>query len=52
MALGSVTAPLAKFFPFAIGPLADQFCPGNVIWILPSGPIALIIGIPRRSQTK
>jgi FSR family fosmidomycin resistance protein-like MFS transporter len=50
MALGSVTAPLAKFFPFLIGLLADQFGLGNVIWILLLGPIALIIGLPRRKR--
>ncbi len=50
MALGSVTAPLAKFFPFLIGLLADQFGLGNVIWILLLGPVALIIGLPRHNQ--
>jgi len=49
MAIGSVTAPLAKFFPFLIGFLADQFGLQTAMWILILGPIALIIGLPRRS---
>ena len=48
MAIGSVTAPLAKFFPFLIGFLADQFGLQNAMWILILGPFALLIGLPRR----
>jgi FSR family fosmidomycin resistance protein-like MFS transporter len=47
MAIGSVTAPLAKFFPFLIGLLADRFGLQTAMWILLLGPIALIIGLPR-----
>lgn len=47
MAIGSVTAPLAKFFPFIIGFLADQFGLQTAMWILLFGPIALLIGLPR-----
>jgi FSR family fosmidomycin resistance protein-like MFS transporter len=49
MAIGSVTAPLAKFFPFIIGFLADQFGLQTAMWILILGPIALLIGLPRNS---
>ena len=49
MAIGSVTAPLAKFFPFLIGLLADQFGLQTAMWILILGPIALLIGLPRIS---
>jgi MFS transporter, FSR family, fosmidomycin resistance protein len=49
MAIGSVTAPLAKFFPFIIGFLADQFGLQTAMWILILGPIALLIGLPRRA---
>lgn len=49
MAIGSVTAPLAKFFPFLIGFLADQFGLQTAMWILLLGPIALLIGLPRQS---
>jgi len=48
MAIGSVTAPLAKFFPFLIGLLADRFGLHNAMWILLLGPLALLIGLPRR----
>ncbi len=48
MAIGSVTAPLAKLLPFLVGLLADQFGLGVAIWLLCLGPIALIIGLPRR----
>jgi FSR family fosmidomycin resistance protein-like MFS transporter len=47
MAIGSVTAPLAKFFPFLIGFLADQFGLQSAMWILTLGPIALLIGLAR-----
>ena len=49
MALGSVTAPLAKFFPFLIGFLADRFGLQTSMWILLLGPIALLIGLPRNN---
>ena len=50
MAIGSVTAPFAKFFPFLIGFLADQFGLQTAMWILLLGPIALLIGLPRQSN--
>jgi FSR family fosmidomycin resistance protein-like MFS transporter len=52
MAIGSVTAPLTKLFPFLIGFLADQFGLQTAMWILILGPIALLIGLPRfRNQS-
>jgi FSR family fosmidomycin resistance protein-like MFS transporter len=50
MAIGSVTAPLSKLFPFLIGLLADQFGLGAAVWILLAGPIALLIGLPRNTK--
>jgi len=50
MAIGSVTAPLAKFFPFLIGFLADQFGLQTAMWILLLGPLALLIGLPWRGN--
>lgn len=47
MAIGAVTTPIAKFFPLAIGFLADQFGLGIAMWILILGPLALLIGLPR-----
>jgi FSR family fosmidomycin resistance protein-like MFS transporter len=49
MAIGSVTAPLAKLFPFLIGLLADQFGLGAAMWILLAGPIVLFFGLPRHN---
>jgi len=51
MVIGSVTAPLAKFFPFMIGFLADQFGLQTAMWILLLGPIALLIGLPRKTNS-
>jgi len=51
MAIGSVTAPLAKFFPFIIGFLADQFGLQAAMWILLLGPLALFIGLPRKTNS-
>lgn len=47
MALGSVTAPIAKFFPFLLGFLADQLGLQTAMWILILGPLALLVGLPR-----
>jgi FSR family fosmidomycin resistance protein-like MFS transporter len=49
MAIGSVTAPLAKFFPFLIGFIADRFGLQSAMWILALGPIALLVGLPRQA---
>jgi FSR family fosmidomycin resistance protein-like MFS transporter len=49
MAIGAVTTPIAKFFPLAIGFLADQFGLGTAMWLLILGPTALLIGLPRQS---
>ena len=49
MAIGSVTAPLSKLFPFLIGLLADQFGLGAAMWLLILGPFALLLGLPRNT---
>jgi FSR family fosmidomycin resistance protein-like MFS transporter len=49
LTIGAVTTPIAKFFPFMIGFLADQFGLQTAMWILLLGPLALIIGLPRQS---
>jgi MFS transporter, FSR family, fosmidomycin resistance protein len=51
MAIESVIAPFGKLFPFLVGLLADQFGLGSAIWLLMLGPIALIIGLPRRPES-
>jgi FSR family fosmidomycin resistance protein-like MFS transporter len=50
MAIGSITAPLAKFFPLLIGLLADRFGLQTAMWILILGPVVLLIGLPRRQS--
>lgn len=47
MAISSVTAPLAKFFPFLIGFTADRFGLQTAMWLLLLGPVALLLGLPR-----
>lgn len=51
MAIGAVTTPIAKLFPLLIGLVADQFGLASAMWILLLGPIALLIGLPRRNIT-
>jgi FSR family fosmidomycin resistance protein-like MFS transporter len=50
MAIGAVTTPIAKLLPLLIGLLADQFGLQTAMWILLLGPLALLIGLPRKSQ--
>lgn len=50
MAIGAVTTPLGKFLPFLIGLLADQFGLQNAMWVLLLGPIALLVGLPRKAN--
>lgn len=49
MAIGAATAPLAKLFPLLIGFFADQFGLAAAMWILVLGPLALLIGLPRKA---
>ena len=51
MAIGAVTTPIAKFFPLVIGFLADRFGLGTAMWILILGPLALLVGLPRRTES-
>ncbi|HEX2994414.1 MAG TPA: MFS transporter [Anaerolineales bacterium] len=48
MALGSVTALMARSFPFLIGVLADRFGLQTAMWVLLLGPVALLLGLPGR----
>lgn len=48
MAIGAVTDPLAKLLPLLIGILADRFGLGIAMWVLLLGPIALLIGLPKK----
>lgn len=49
MAIGAVTSPLAKALPLLIGILADRFGLQTAMWILLLGPLALLIGLPKRN---
>ncbi|GMV33364.1 MFS transporter [Chloroflexi bacterium CFX5] len=50
MAIGAVTDPLMKLLPLLIGILADRFGLASAMWILILGPLALLIGLPKRLQ--
>lgn len=50
MAIGAVTTPIAKLLPLLIGFVADQFGLHAAMWILLLGPIALLVGLPRKAQ--
>jgi FSR family fosmidomycin resistance protein-like MFS transporter len=48
MAVGNVTGLIGSLLPFGIGLVADAFGLRVAIWLLLAGPIALLIGLPRR----
>lgn len=51
MALGNITGLVGGFLPFGIGLAADAFGLRAAIWLLLAGPIALLVGLPRRNVT-
>jgi len=51
MALSNVGGVLGGLFPFVIGLLAEHFGLNIAMWFMLLGPIALIIGLPRRRRT-
>lgn len=52
MALGSITALMARSFPFLIGVLADRVGLQTAMWLLLIGPLALLLGLPRRGLSR
>jgi FSR family fosmidomycin resistance protein-like MFS transporter len=48
MAVGNVVGFFGKLIPFGIGLAAEAFGLGPAMWILLAGPIALLIGLPKR----
>jgi len=48
MALGDVAGLFGKLIPFGIGLAAQAFGLAPAMWILLAGPLALLIGLPRR----
>ncbi len=51
MALDNITGLVGGLLPFGIGLAADAFGLHAAIWLLLAGPIALLLGLPRRSAT-
>ena len=49
MALDNVIGLLGKLLPFTIGLVAQYFGLSAAMWLLVLGPIALLIGLPRRT---
>jgi FSR family fosmidomycin resistance protein-like MFS transporter len=49
MALGNITGLIGGLLPLAIGLAADAFGLRVAIWLLLAGPIALLVGLPRRT---
>jgi FSR family fosmidomycin resistance protein-like MFS transporter len=49
-ALDNVSGLIGKLIPFGIGVAAQTFGLGTAMWLLLAGPIALLIGLPRRVE--
>jgi FSR family fosmidomycin resistance protein-like MFS transporter len=50
MALGNIVGFFGKFIPFGIGLAAEHFGLGPAMWLLLAGPLALIIGLPKKYE--
>ena len=50
MAVGNITGLFGKLIPFGIGLAAERFGLGPAMWILLAGPLALLIGLPRKYE--
>jgi FSR family fosmidomycin resistance protein-like MFS transporter len=48
MALGNIVGFFGKFIPFGIGLAAEHFGLGPAMWLLLAGPLALLIGLPKK----
>ena len=51
MALDNITGLVGGLLPFGIGLAADAFGLHAAIWLLLAGPIALLLGLPKRART-
>ncbi len=51
MALDNITGLVGGLLPFGIGLAADAFGLRVAIWLLLAGPVALLIGLPRRKAS-
>jgi FSR family fosmidomycin resistance protein-like MFS transporter len=52
MALGNIVGFFGKFIPFGIGLVAEHFGLGPAMWLLLAGPLALLIGLPKKYETQ
>jgi FSR family fosmidomycin resistance protein-like MFS transporter len=50
MTVGTFFSVLGAGLPFAVGAAAQAFGLGTAMWLLILGPVALLIGLPRRSS--
>lgn len=50
LAVSNVFGIVGSLVPLAMGLLAEQFGLGNAMWFMLIGPVALLIGIPRKSE--
>jgi len=50
MALGDIAGMFGKLLPFGIGLAAEHFGLGPALWICLAGPVALLIGLPRKNR--
>lgn len=50
-ALGSISGIIGKLIPLVIGLVAQAHGLQTAMWLLLAGPIALLIGLPRRTST-
>ena len=48
--IGDVTGMVGALIPLIIGLVAERYGMGIAMWLLIAGPIALIIGLPRRTK--
>ena len=48
-ALGSISGMIGKLIPLGIGLAAQAYGLQTAMWLLIAGPIALLIGLPRRA---
>jgi MFS transporter, FSR family, fosmidomycin resistance protein len=48
MTVGNVVGFFGKLIPFGIGLAAETFGLGPAMWVLMAGPIALLVGLPKR----
>jgi FSR family fosmidomycin resistance protein-like MFS transporter len=51
MAVSNVFGLVARFFPLALGLVAEGFNLSFAMWLLLLGPLALLIGLPRPGRT-